>query len=206
MLASRQSWLHAGSLALLLLGLIISGRGLWAHQKPALESNRIGEYSLRIQGVCRADWGAIRRATLHLPDVPLTHALKPVAAAQGRPVFEATVKSLQPPQRFEISLQFENGGQTTARGRLVKQGLLWVGQFEDYKLPLQAGKSLASQSRGWVKQPQWQQPASSGKRQIGGTDLTRFEVVRILPPTTAHLRAEKGHHHVYTHPPEGHHH
>jgi len=197
---SRQRWFHLGSLGLLLLGFLLNARGLWAGQSsqtPKPPSDQV--YKIRIEGAVP---GPVRRATLHFPDIPLT---RPVPGSPK--VFETTVRSPQPPQRFQISLQLANGAETTARGSLHQSGDFWIGHFENYKKPVQGGLGLGSQATRWVKDPQWAYPASSGKKTVAGTPILKTELLRTLPPRRVQPIAEKGHNHTHVdHPPEGHHH
>lgn len=200
--ASRQRWFHLGSLGLLLLGFLLNARGLWAGQSSQAQKPPPAQvYKVRIEGNVP---GQIRRATLHFPDIPLTRPLEGPPPALAK--FETTIRSPQPPRRFQISLQLATGAETTARGSLHQEGDLWIGRFEDYKKPVQAGQGLGSQAITWVKDPQWAYPAGSAKKKVAGTALHKLELLRILPPRQVQPRPEKGHDHPYHHPQEGHHH
>jgi hypothetical protein len=201
----QQRWFHLGSLALFTVGLLFSGRGLLARQAPAQQTTRPHEYRVRIEGMCHANWGEIRRATLHFPDIPLTRPVEVPATPTTRPIFETNLRSPKAPERFQITLRFQNGGETTARGRLTERGEWWVGQFEDYKVQVEAGKGLGSQAISWVKDPHWANPAAVGKKDVAGTPLHKAELLRVLPPRRVEPQPDKGHDHPRDHPAEGHH-
>lgn len=164
--------------------LIVFVRPLGGALSPAKEPPR--ELSLLVEAQLGADLSQLEHATIHLPDLPLSAALK--SQPEG---LRCTIKSLKTPVSYQVTLYLAGGQQAIARGHLVERGPDLVAKVEDWRRLTPGGSELGRQAAARPVSTQWQRPEYVTPN---APWLGKLEVRRNLP---RHFVASQpgGHHH-----------